>query len=104
MVNRKYLGGSFDDFLKDQLKDSEFRFYYEKTTAVSDIAHIVKILRIRAKITQAQLAKKAKTSQTVIARLESGNDKRIPSLDLLQRIAYALEVKLTVSFESKKAA
>ena len=51
-----------------------------------------------------QLAKKAKSSQVVIARLESGMDQRTPSLDLLERIARALKAKLLVSFDYKHAA
>jgi ribosome-binding protein aMBF1 (putative translation factor) len=104
MVNRKYIGSSFDDFLKEELKDPEFRFYYERASAVKNIAYIVRELRKKAKLSQQQVAKRAKTTQTVIARLESGRDERTPSLDLLQRVAFALGVTLKINFESKKAA
>lgn len=92
------------DVLAEELKDAEFGFYFERERAISKIARIVRMGRLKVGLTQAHLAKKAMTSQTVIARLESGTDKRIPSLDLLERIAHALKVKLRVSFEYPKAA
>lgn len=103
-MNKKHIGKSLEEVLKQQLKDPEFRFYFERAKAVSEIARLVHDARVRAKITQSELAKRAKTSQTVIARLESATDKRIPSLDLLQRIARALNARLLVSFEYKAAA
>ena len=54
-------------------------------------------------MTQAQLAEKARSSQVVIARLESGTDGRVPSLELLERIAAALKAKLLVRFDIKKS-
>lgn len=90
--------------LKRELKDPEFSFYYRKEKAISEIAQLVRDGRIRAGLTQAQLAEKAQSSQVVIARLESGGDDRIPSLDLLDRIASALKAKLLVRFEFKKVA
>jgi ribosome-binding protein aMBF1 (putative translation factor) len=87
------------DVLKRELKDPEFSFYYQREKVISEIAQLVRDARIRAGLTQAQLAEKAKSSQVVIARLESGNDDRVPSLDLLERIARALMAKLLVRFE-----
>jgi len=92
------------DVLKEELKDTEFHFYFEREKAISEIARLVRNARQKASMTQSELARKAKTSQTVIARLESGSDRRIPSLDLLERIATALKAKLMVSFEYRKAA
>jgi len=92
------------EVLKKELKDVEFSFYFEREKAISEIARLVRNARMRAGLTQVNLAKKAKTSQTAIARLESGTDQRIPSLDLLERIAHALKAKLMLSFEYEKAA
>ena len=87
------------DVIKKELKDSEFSFYFKKEKFISKIARLIRDARLKVGITQAELAARAKTSQTVIARLESGIDKRTPSLDLLERIARALKAKLLVSFE-----
>jgi len=87
-----------------QLKDPEFSFYFQREQAISEIARLVRDARLKAGLTQSQLAKKAQSSQVVIARLESGTDQRIPSLDLLERIASALKAKLLVRFEYKQVA
>ena len=92
------------DVLKNELRDPEFSFYFEREKAISDIARMVRDARQRANFTQTQLALKAKTSQAVIARLESGSDGRIPTLELLERIAHALKAKLMVAFEYGRAA
>jgi ribosome-binding protein aMBF1 (putative translation factor) len=92
------------DVLQRELKDPEFSFYFQREKAISEIARLVRDARLKAGLTQAQLAKKAQSSQVVIARLESGTDGRVPSLDLLERIASALKAKLLVRFEYKKVA
>lgn len=92
------------DVLKRELRDPEFSFYYQREKAISEIAQLVRDARLRAGLTQARLAEKAQSSQVVIARLESGTDNRIPSLDLLERIAGALNTRLLVRFEQKKVA
>ncbi len=53
---------------------------------------VLKKARQRRKLTQAALAKKVGVHQVTIARLETG--KRQPSMDLLQRLAKALTVKV----------
>lgn len=101
---KKIRGIPLKTVLKKELEDPEFRFYFERAKAVRAISNIVKNARLYAGMTQSQLAKRAKTSQTVIARLESGSDSRIPSMELLERIAYALRARLVVAFEYKAAA
>jgi len=92
------------DVLKRELRDPDFSFYYQREKAISEIAQLVRDARLKADLTQAQLAEKAQSSQVVIARLESGTDDRVPSLDLLERIASALKARLLVRFEYKKVA
>jgi DNA-binding XRE family transcriptional regulator len=90
--------------LARELKHQEFSFYFERERAILEIARVVRDARLRAGLTQAEIAKRARTSQSAIARLESGADRRIPSLDLLDRIAGALQARLHVRFEQKRAA
>jgi len=92
------------EVLKRELKDPEFSFYFQREKAISEIARLVRDARLKAGLTQAQLAQKAQSSQVVIARLESGADRRTPSLDLLERIASALKAKLLVRFDYKNVA
>ena len=65
------------DMLKRQLRDPEFSFY-QREKAIGEIAQLVRDARLRAGLTQAQLAEKAQSSQVVMAWLESGADNRIP--------------------------
>jgi ribosome-binding protein aMBF1 (putative translation factor) len=92
------------EVLKREFKDTEFSFYFQREKAISEIARLVRDARLKAGLTQAQLAQKAQSSQVVIARLESGADQRTPSLDLLERIASALKAKLLVRFDYKNVA
>lgn len=94
--------GSFkmaQPFFDKMLRDPEIRMHYEEEKAKSHIAQAVRAARTRAGLTQAELAKKIKTTQSVIARLESGSDKRTPSLDLLARIASACNAELELGFK-----
>lgn len=54
----------------------------------TNIAEMIYVLRQRAGLSQAQLAQRVGTSQTVISSLESGS--RMPQLTTLMKIAEAL--------------
>lgn len=95
---------SLQEVIQEEMKDPEFRFYFERQQAVSRIARLIRDVRQHAGLTQSELAKRAGTTQTVLSRLESGSDSRIPSMELLYRIANAVRAKLVVRFEYKKAA
>jgi DNA-binding XRE family transcriptional regulator len=88
-----------DKFIQGLLKDNQVRVHYDSERAQTLIAQAVRSTRLRAGLTQAQLARLAGTTQAVISRLESGTDLRTPSLELLSRIAGACKAKLTFSFE-----
>lgn len=79
----------YDDFLSDQLKDTEFREEYESLEEEFTLAEEVIRLRTQNKLTQKELAERTGTSQPAIARLESGNYKNL-SLSFLRRVAKAL--------------
>ncbi|MDO8519796.1 MAG: helix-turn-helix transcriptional regulator [Deltaproteobacteria bacterium] len=104
MKSRRLFYKPADSFFARLLKDPETKLYYEEEHVKTSIAMAVKAVRFRAKLTQAQLAKKIGTTQSVIARLEGGGDRRIPSLSLLARIATACHGELEFGFKFKKAA
>jgi ribosome-binding protein aMBF1 (putative translation factor) len=91
-------------FVQKLLKNSEIRILFEEERAKTEIAMVVREARLRAGLTQNELAKKAETTQAVISRIESGTDTRIPSLALLARIAAACKAKLMFGFDFKKDA
>ena len=90
--------------LQKRMKDREFRFYFDESKAISELCAAAAHARQGMGLSQTELAKRAKTSQSVIARLENGNQGRMPSLDLLGRIAASLNLSLVVGFEKRRAA
>jgi DNA-binding XRE family transcriptional regulator len=88
-----------DKHIERHLKDKEFKIYFERAEAKRKIAQEIALLRKAHHITQAQLAKKIKTRQQAISRLESPNDKRMPSLEFLDRIARVFNRRLVISLQ-----
>lgn len=89
-------------YVEKKIKHHDFKTLYDRELLINAIAKMVVDFRHASKLTQLQLAKKAGTTQAVIARLESGNDERIPSIDLLARIAGASHLTLRISFVKEK--
>ncbi|MEK7164263.1 MAG: helix-turn-helix transcriptional regulator [Patescibacteria group bacterium] len=88
---------SFDDLEKEWLKDPEFVKELAKLEPEYQLARSLINARIKKNLTQTQIAKKAKTDQATISRLESGVSK--PSISLLQKVAAALGARLSIRFE-----
>jgi DNA-binding XRE family transcriptional regulator len=93
---------SLDEVLKNKLDDKKFSILYEKEEIKNKVARMVIQLRQREGLTQEEMARRANTSQPVIARLERGTDQRIPSLELLNKIAHSLGRELEISFKEVK--
>ncbi|MBL7036711.1 helix-turn-helix transcriptional regulator [Candidatus Microgenomates bacterium] len=86
----------FDNFLKEQLKDPEFKNEWDKSEPAYQVGRQLIKSRIEQSISQRQLAKKAKTTQAVISRIETMTVS--PTINLLQKIASAMGKKLEISF------
>src|SRR5437899_9347821 len=69
----------------------------EQERANLDIARKIYDLRTAARLSQAELAKKVGTTQSVISRLEDADYER-HSLAMLRRIAAALERRVEIRF------
>lgn len=78
------------------MKSPKYRREYEKLEPEFQIARAIIEARIKKRVTQEELAKKANTGQAVISRLENMNGK--PSVSLLQKVAEALDLKLEIRF------
>ncbi len=98
-MKKQTINTNFDDYLEAKLTDPEFAELYRRERLINEAAVLVHDLRKKAKLSQHELSLKANTKQPVIARLERGLDKRIPSLDLLDRIARAAGKQLHISFK-----
>lgn len=79
------------------MKDPEFRREYEKLRPEFEIARQMIGARLRKKISQQELARRAKTGQAVISRLEGMNAR--PSISLLSRVAQALGTKFQITIQ-----
>ena len=84
------------------LKEPGFKEGYDALADEYAVASALIEARKLAKLSQAQLAKKMGTSQSTIARLESGAAK--PSFSTLERFAKATGMRVRVVFEPVKAA
>jgi transcriptional regulator with XRE-family HTH domain len=82
------------------LQEPGFAEGYDALAPEFAVASMLIDARTRAKLSQAQLAKKMRTSQSTIARLESGSAK--PSLATLERFAEATGMRVRVVFEPVK--
>lgn len=94
MKNKLY---TFEDHLKESLKDPDFRKVWEESEPEYLLARDIIKKRIEKRMSQRDLAKKLKTSQAVVSRIETMNAN--PSLFLLKRIAKVLGADLQVSFK-----
>jgi len=93
---------NFDRYLEKQLKDPDFADRFKRAGEAWDIAIQIASLRRDAGLSQKQLAKKLRTSQQQISRLESPQYEG-HSLALLRRVAQALNARVKVVFETPSA-
>ncbi len=82
---------------KQLLKRPDVRAEYDALANEFSIAEALIRARSCAQMTQAQVADKMQTSQSYVAKLESGQVS--PSLKALQRYAAAIGARLTISLE-----
>jgi len=89
---------NFDIFLEDQLRDPDFAERFKRAGEAWDVALQIAALREKAGMSQKELARKLKTSQQQISRLESPSYEG-HSLSMLRRVAKVLRAKVRVVFE-----
>lgn len=82
---------SFDDDLKEKLKNFAFKDGFDLASKRLDLAYKIAIARKKAKMTQNEFAKALQTSQSFVARVENGNQNL--TVDVLIRIADVLSMK-----------
>jgi len=87
----------WEDFEKELSKQPGFKEAQEETRLEYEIARALIKARIEKGLTQAQVAKRMHTKQSVISRVE--NAKTIPSLSFLKRLAQVLNASLQVQFK-----
>ena len=80
------------------LANPEVRFLYEELRFRRQIATALTEARKHAGLTQADLAKRIGSTQSVVARFEGGAS-GVPSLRFLDRVARALGLRLALTLE-----
>lgn len=95
-MKKKLKGGAvyFSDLHKEAMKDPEFRKEYELLKPEYDLRRAILDARIKKGMTQAEIARRAGTTQSAIARFESGRTK--PTLDFASRVLRAVGARLEV--------
>lgn len=87
---------TFEEDLKERLKRPDFRKAWKESEAEYLVSKAIIESRIAKKLSQRDLARRVKTSQAAISRVEAMNGN--PSLSFLKRIATALGTNLRISF------
>lgn len=86
----------FDDFLKEQLEDEEFRKEYEALQPEHAVMQAMIDARKQSGLTQKELSERTGIAQGDISKLERGSAN--PSIRTLQRLAAGMGMRLHVEF------
>ena len=89
---------NFDDYLEKQMKDPSFALRFKEAGEACEVSIQLSKLREQAGISQKELARRLKTTQQQISRLESPAYEG-HSLSMLRRAAKALHARVRVILE-----
>ena|SRR3989344_3402399 len=92
----KRLHFDFNDFLKESLKKPKIKTEFDRLQPEFALIEAIVKARREKGLTQAKLAKKIGTKQSVISRLEKGRAN--PTLEFLKKLARALHASLEIHF------
>ena len=90
----------FDDFLREQLRDSELKAEYDALEPEFSIMQAIIDARRKMGLTQKQLSERSGIAQTDINAMESGNAN--PSLRTLQQLADGMGMTVQIVFAPRK--
>ena len=91
---------NFDVYLEEQLRDPDFAERFKRAGEAWDVALQIAALREKAGLSQKDLARKLRTSQQNISRLESPSYEG-HSLTMLRRVAEVLGATVRVTIAPK---
>jgi ribosome-binding protein aMBF1 (putative translation factor) len=89
---------NYEKHFRVKLKDEEFKKAFEEERHRLEIAYKISQLREKKHFSQKELAKKLDTTQSVIARIESGQQNL--TTDTLQKIASIFDKRVKIEFVS----
>ncbi len=93
---------TFKDFKVRALARKDVRSMYDELAEEFELMDEILKARAASGLTQAEVASRIGTTQSAVARLESGAGKHSPSIATLQRYATALGYKLHLRFVKEK--
>lgn len=85
-----------DALISEWMKNKKFREAYDALEPEYALAAAIIEVRIKAKLSQKQIARRMRTTQPVIARMESG--RQPPSTATLLKFAKATGTRLQIRF------
>lgn len=88
-----------EEFLKERLKDPGYKEFYVEEQFRKRLGSAIIEIRKKRKVTQKQLAERAGLPMETIARLESGEYRKI-TLKLLFKLALATDTTIDIDFVS----
>lgn len=91
---------NFDEYLARRLEDPAFRALYEEERERAHLAVQIREIRRRRGWTQAEFARRLGTSQSAVARLESGTSNGY-TVDMLRRIARVTDSLFEIRLEPR---
>jgi DNA-binding transcriptional regulator YiaG len=86
----------FYEYLAEELKNKEARKLFDEYGRQLEVAYQILQLRKKKKMSQSELARRVGTTQSNVARIESGQQNF--TVSLLQKVAIALDSDLKISF------
>ncbi|MBI3016676.1 MAG: helix-turn-helix domain-containing protein [Deltaproteobacteria bacterium] len=102
---KKVKGIALETIIARQLKkDNALKIQFDERRFYLQIAHLISDLRARSGLSQTELAKSAGVKQPLIARLEKGDQRRVPTFDTIYRILKSLGYQLAINIVPEKKA
>ncbi|MBE3132122.1 MAG: helix-turn-helix transcriptional regulator [Acidobacteria bacterium] len=89
------------DLHRNWMKNPRYKAEYEALGKEFQLVRSIIEARTRAGLSQTELARRMHTSQSYVARIESGRVK--PSTSALERLAKATGLQLKITFEPAEA-
>jgi transcriptional regulator with XRE-family HTH domain len=83
------------------MRDPEFKKTYDESAPAYEMAQAFIEARVRAKLTQAQVAKRMGTKQSVVSRMESG--RHMPAMSSVIAYAKATGSRAQITLVAEKA-
>ncbi|MFH1725390.1 MAG: helix-turn-helix transcriptional regulator [Elusimicrobiota bacterium] len=94
MAKRRPRGARFKDWLKDEMRDPGFKRAYDALGPEVEFAVQLAKTREKMRLTQKQLAKKARVDQGDISKIENG--KQNITLGMMVKLASAVNRKVEI--------